>query len=191
MQKPESYFDFFDRPRKLSPVRQAIIAPKFNPNPHVAIVEPSQIQAQTIDKNPFYLCQPEVRKARREILIKKRPASPRQTIAAAVRSTGRILPKNEDDENRSYNERSRIVKSPIKPPIQVTIDNFDEPLAKPTIMHMDNRMSSVYGRRPSMLMADVNGNLQAKRNASKIIEGNNDPFLTIFIICIVFYVILV
>ncbi|XP_031616783.1 uncharacterized protein LOC116336792 [Contarinia nasturtii] len=176
IRKPESYFDFFDRPRKSSPIQQAIITPKFNPNPHMAIVEPSQNihQPPTIDKNPFYLCQPEVRKARREILIKKRPTSPRQTISAAVRSTGRILTTNEDDENRSYNERSRIVKSPIKPPIQVTIENVDEPREKPTIINMDNRITSKYGRRSSMHVTDVNGNLQTKRNASKIIEGNHE-----------------
>lgn len=112
-----------------------------------------------------------MRKARRENSIKKRPATPSQTIAAAVRSTGQIFPTDEGEENRRYNERSHIVTSAVKPPVHVTIENFDEPSTKP-ITIIGNK-SPKYGRRISLQMADINGNSNAKRNLSKIIEGNH------------------
>lgn len=181
MQRPVSHFDFSERPRKPSPVRPAIMSPKFNRN--VAIVEPSQNihQPPTIDKNPFYLCQPEVRKARREVLIKKRPPSPSQTISASIRNYGRIGKINEDEENQRYNERSHIVSSPVKPPIQVTVDNFDEPSIKPTTLlsapvqitaPFQMKSPTKYGRRVSAHNPSISGNSHAKRNLSKIIEGN-------------------
>lgn len=136
--------------------------------------------ASTIDKNPSYLCQPEVRKARHEVLIKKRPPSPHQTIAAAIRSVGRTAKLNEDDENKCYNERSNIVSMPIKPPVQVLIDNFDEPNEKPTALYSASspiRTPLKVSRRASSSMQSTNysnGNSFAKRNHSKIIEGNHD-----------------
>lgn len=167
--RPQSNFDLHERSRKSSPVQQPIITRKFSPNRNVAIVEPrpNVHEPPLINQNPFYLCQPEVRKARREILIKKRPPSPRQTIAASVRHTHHTLLPNEDEENQSYNERSRIIKSPVKPPVQVTIENFDD--TKAAVVH---RSPIQYGRRASGQAADINGNTQAKRNLSKIIEGN-------------------
>lgn len=113
-----------------------------------------------INANPFYLCQPEVRKARHEMLIKKRP--PRQTIAETVRSYGHIVPTNEDDENQSYNDRSRIVKSPVKPPVHITIENVDQRKTKPAIP-IHNESFVKFGRRA---VTDT------KRNRSKIIDGN-------------------
>lgn len=177
MQRPVSHFDFFERPRKTSPVHHAIITPKFNRN--VAIVEPSpnihqpSVHPITIDKDPFYLCQPEVRKARHEVLIKKRPPSPNQTIAAAIRSIGRAgrgIKFDENEENKRYNEQSHIVSQPIKPPVQVLIDNFDEPTQKPTTLYQSSPVK--YGRRVSMQPSNHAANSFAKRNQSKIIEGN-------------------
>lgn len=175
-QRPESHFEFFDRPTKSSPVHHAIITSKFNPNPHVAVVEPTRSNVPpTLDRNPFYICQPEVRKARREILIKKRPTTPSQTIAAAVKSTGHIFPTddNDDDENRRYNERSRIImSSPVKAPIEVTIENVDEPSVPKTIIRSGTPMKPF--RRISVQTADVNGNSYIKRNLTKIVEGNSE-----------------
>ncbi|XP_055311428.1 uncharacterized protein LOC129574073 [Sitodiplosis mosellana] len=167
--RPESNLDFLERSRKSSPVRQPAITTKYNPQLNVAIVEPSQNlhEPPKINQDPFYLCQPEVRKARHEMLIKKRPASSRQIIASA-RSNGHTFTTNEDEENRSYNERSRIIRSPVKPPINVTIENFDEEDTKTkTTIHNENPVK--YGRRAPIQMAE---NVQAKRNLSKIIEGN-------------------
>lgn len=170
-QKPESHFDFLDPTRKLSPVRQAIVTPKFKAN--VAIVEPTQNihKPPTIDKDPFYLCQPEVRKARHEILIRKRTPTPSQTISAAVKSVGRVTIPNEDEENLRYNARSRIVSSPVKPPVQVFVDSYDEPtkpiLQTKTSPNKSARRVSVQTPQPS-----ASANPHAKRNLSKIIEGN-------------------
>lgn len=173
-QRPEAHFDFFEqRRRSPSPVQPVIITSKFNPNPHVVTaIDSIPNIPHTVVKNPFYLCQPEVRKARREILIKKRAASPSQTIAAAVRTTGNIFPTDDDEMNRRYNERSHIIKTPVKPTVHVTIENFDEPSTKP-ITIIGNR-SPKHGRRISVQTADVNGNSYAKRNLSKIIEGNHE-----------------
>lgn len=160
---PENHFDFIEKQRQLSPVNHVISVPKFNP--HVAIVEPTLNRSPTIDKDPHYLCQPEVRKARREILLKKRPPSPSQTISAAIRNTGRVYPTNEDDESRRHNDRSRNVKTAIRPPIQVTIENVDEPFTKSTT-YIRDKSPIRHGRRFD------GGNSHAKRNLSKIIEGN-------------------
>lgn len=190
VQRPESQFDFFDRPRKPSPVHQhASVTPKFNQN--IAIVEPSQhnihqppstavaatvaAPATTINKNPSFLCQPEVRKARHEVLIKKRPPSPHQTISAAIRSIGRPAKLNEDEENRCYNERSNIVTTSVKSPVQVLIDNFDDPSEKPIALFPLRTPLKVTGRRASsMQSSNYNGNSYAKRNHSRIIEGNHE-----------------
>lgn len=115
-----------------------------------------------------------MRKARREVLIKKRPPSPNSTISAAIRGHGPIGKVNEDEENQRYNERSHIVTSPVKAPIQVMIDDYDEPHIKPTTLlsapvHLK---SPRYGRRISMQTPNLSANLHAKRNLSKIIEGN-------------------
>lgn len=174
--KRESHFDFFEAPRKRSPIRPAIISPKFNPN--IAVVEPSQNIHQppiTIDKNPFYLCQPEVRKARHEVLIKKRPPTPSQTISTAIRRNGPIGRINEDEDNQRYNEQSHIIQSPVKPPVQVIIDNYDEPSIKPIPLLSSAPVMSAakYGRRVSVQTSNPNAiNSYAKRNLSKIIEGN-------------------
>lgn len=191
VQRPESHFDFFDRPRKQSPVQQhAIVTPKFNPN--IAIVEPSKHNIHqppittvaaiaepplTINKNPSYLCQPEVRKARHEVLIKKRPPSPHQTISATIRNIGRPAKLNEDEENKCYNERSNIVTTTVKPPIQVLIDNFDDPSEKPIELFPLRTPLKVTGRRASSMQSsnyNYNPNAYAKRNHSKIIEGNHE-----------------
>lgn len=121
-----------------------------------------------------------MRKARHEVLIKKRPPSPHQTISAAIRSVGRTAKLNENEENKCYNERSNIVTMPVKPPVQVVIDNFDEPNEKPTALYNATaplrtplKLSSSR-RASSMQSANYNANLYAKRNHSKIIEGNHD-----------------
>lgn len=160
---PESNFDFLEKPRQLSPVHNAINVPKFNP--HVAIVEPSVNLPPTIDKDPHYLCQPEVRKARREILLKKRPPSPSQTISAAIRNSGRVYPINDDDDtHKRYNGRNQLVKSATRPSIQVTVENVDEPFTKSTTF-IQTKSPIRHGRRSET-------NSHAKRNLSKIIEGN-------------------
>lgn len=141
------------------------------PQPTV-LVEP----VTTINKNPSYLCQPEVRKARHEVLIKKRPPSPHQTISAAIRSIGRPAKLNEDEENKCYNERSNIISTSVKPPVQVLIDNFDDPTEKPTeLFPLRTPLRVTTGRRASsMQSSNYNGNSYAKRNHSKIIEGNHE-----------------
>lgn len=174
----------------MSPVHNAIVTPKFNSN--IAIVEPSKHHnihqppqtvaaaaavataepPATINKNPSYLCQPEVRKARHEVLIKKRPPSPHQTISATIRSIGRPAKLNEDEENKCYNERSRIVTAPVKPPVQVVIDNFDDPSEKPTLFPLRTPLKVSGRRASSMQSSNCNANSYAKRNHSKIIEGN-------------------
>lgn len=116
-----------------------------------------------------------MRKARHEVLIKKRPPSPHQTISAAIRSVGRPAKLNEDEENKCYNERSHIVQTPVKPPVQVLIDNFDDPSEKPIALFPLRTPLKVPGRRASsMQTSNYNGNSFAKRNHSKIIEGNHE-----------------
>lgn len=57
-----------------------------------------------------------------------------------------------------------MVKSAAKPPIRVTIENVDEPFTKSTTF-IRTKSPIQYGRRSE-------NNAQAKRNLSKIIEGN-------------------
>lgn len=104
------------------------------------------------------------------ISVKKRSPTPSQTISAAVRSVGRATIPNEDEENLRYNERARIVSSPVKPPVQVFVDSYDEP-TKPILQTKSPNKS---GRRVSMQTphASASANPHAKRNLSKIIEGN-------------------
>lgn len=173
--KPESHFDFFKQSRKPSPIRNAIIANRFNPR--VAVIEPTKnVHHPTGIDEPSYLCSPEVRKARREILIKERPPSPSKTIAAAIRSTGHIFPTNEDDEDGKYNEKSHIVSPKLSPPIKVTIENFDEPHKKPTTILRSAQISPRFGRRSSSIQhassIDAKHRSYNKRNQTKIIEGN-------------------
>lgn len=174
--KPENHFDFFEQSHKPSPIRNVIIANRFNPR--VAVIEPTKnIHHQTGMEDPSYLCSPEVRKARREILIKKRPPSPSKTIAAAIRNTGDIVSTNENDDNRKYNEKSRIVSPKLNPSIKVTIENFDEPNKKPTTILRSTYISPRYGRRSSSIQhassVDAKHNRSYnKRNQTTIIEGN-------------------
>lgn len=174
--KPESHFDLFEQPRKPSPIRNAIIANRFNPR--VAVIEPTKnVHHPTGIDDPSYLCSPEVRKARREILIKERPPSPSKTIAAAIRSAGDTFPTNETDEDRKYNEKSRIVSPNLSPPIKVTIENYDEPYKKPTTILRSTQISPKFGRRSSSIQhaSSVDAKHRSshhKRNQTKIIEGN-------------------
>lgn len=146
-------------------------------NPRIAIIEPSKnAHHQTGLESPSYLCRPEVRKARHEILKKERPPTPSRTIATAVKTTGDIFPTNEDDENFKYNERSRIVSPKLSSPVQVTIENFDEPNTKPTTILQSSTHSPKFGRRASMQpnsSVDAKINSHMKRNQTKIVEGNS------------------
>lgn len=169
--KPENSFDFFERSRKSpSPIREPEFATHYKSKPNVAIIEPSQNihEPLKINQDASYLCQPEVRKARHEILIKKRPTSSRKIIDASIRNNGHIFPTNEDEENQSYNERSRIIKSPLVPPVDLTIESSHQ--TKPIF----NKNPVNYGRRTSAQVVDANETNQAKRNLSKIIEGNHE-----------------
>lgn len=173
--KPENHFDLFQQTRKPSPIRNAIIANRFNPR--VAVIEPTKnVHHPTGIDDSSYLCSPEVRKARREILIKERPPSPSKTIAAAIRSTGDIFATNEEDEDRKYNEKSRIVSPKLNQPIKVTIENFDEPNKKPTTILRSSQISPRFGRRSSSIQyassVDAKHRSHNKRNHTKIIEGN-------------------
>lgn len=144
----------------------------------VAVVEPSKnVHHPTgLDANPFFLCQPEVRKARREILIRERPPSPHKTLAAAIRTAGPIPPVDEDEENKIFREKSRIITSASPKTIHVTVENVDEPRTKPeTILTVKN--SPKYGRRASAAKPparDMKANAAKMRNQSKIVEGNRD-----------------
>lgn len=137
-----------------------------------------------IDADPSYLCQPEVRKARRELLIRKRPPSPSKTLAASIKSTGQVLLSNEDEENKIYNAKSHIVTSDTKPlPITVTIENFDDPKDMTSTILTVNSPPK-HGRRASMnnnkmpSSESIKGHVQRQRNRAKIIEGNRDYFNT-------------
>lgn len=64
----------------------------------------------------------------------------------------------------------------MNPPIQVTIENFDEPNKKPTTI-LRSAHSPKFGRRASIQHAstiDAKSNLHHRRNQTKIIEGNSD-----------------
>lgn len=175
-------------PRQISPLRQAIITPKFH-NSTVAIIEPSQnVHHPTgLDVNTApcaYLCQPEVRRARHEILKKKRPPSPSKSIAAAMKyeTMKKGLVVDSDEDNRQYMERSRMVTPTPSPPIQVTVENVDEPNGKPITLLRGG--SPKYGRRASNVQRSPSIDAKAtgagtpplslQRNHSKIIEGNRE-----------------
>lgn len=175
-------------PRQISPIRQAIISPKFH-NSNVAIIEPSQnIHHPTgLDVNDApctYLRQPEVRRARHEILKKKRPPSPNKSIAAAMKyeTMKKGVAVDSDEENRLYMEKSRMVTPLPSPPVQVTVENVDEPNGKPITLLRG--ASPKYGRRASNVQRspsiDAKGPsvgtppLPLQRNHSKIIEGNRE-----------------
>lgn len=172
------------------PLRAPILAKKFS-STHTPTIEPSKnIHHPTgVDVDPSFLCQPEVRKARHGLLIRKRPPSPSKTLSANIRKAGQMMIANEEDENKIYNAKSHIVSSDTKPlPITVTVEDFDDP---------NDNMSTVltvnsppkYGRRASMNVINNNnqkpssnettkGHVQRQRNRAKIIEGNRDYFNT-------------
>lgn len=163
------------------PPRAPILTNKFSTR--VAIIEPSKnIHHPTgIDVDPSYLCQPEVRKARREILIRKRPPSPSKTLAASIKSVGQLLSTNEEEENKIYNANSHIIVPDTKPlPITVTVENFDEPKDKiSTILTVNSpkkhgRRASVNNNKITSKELLTKGHMQKQRNRTKIIEGNRD-----------------
>lgn len=162
------------------PPRAPILTNKYATK--VAVIEPSKnIHHPTgIDVDPSYLCQPEVRKARRELLLRKRPPSPSKTLAAAIKSSGKGVHTNEEEENKIYNAKSHIVTADTKPiPITVTVENFDDPKDKAlTILTVNSPPK--YGRRASVInnKSPPKGNAQRQRNRAKIIEGNRDYFTT-------------
>lgn len=167
-----------------SPPRASILANKYSTR--VAVIEPSKnVHHPTgMDADPSYLCQPEVRKARRELLIRKRPPSPSKTLAASIKSAGQVLLTNEEEENKIYNAKSHIVTSDTMPvPITVTVENFDDPKDKSSTILTVNSPPK-HGRRASMnnnKMASkeaTKGIVQKQRNRTKIIEGNRDYFNT-------------
>lgn len=135
-----------------------------------------------MDADPSYLCQPEVRKARRELLIRKRPPSPSKTLSASLGSVGQVSLTNEEEENKIYNAKSHIVTSDTKPlPITVTVENFDDPKDRAsTILNVNSPPK--HGRRASMNnnkmspKEPIKGYVQRQRNRTKIIEGNRDYF---------------
>lgn len=161
--------------------RAPILANKFTTK--VAVIEPSKnIHHPTgIDDDPSYLCQPEVRKARRELLIRKRPPSPSKTLSASIKSAGQLVVTNEEEENKIYNAKSHIITSDTKPPPIVTVENFDDPKAKTSTISTVNSPPK-HGRRASMLNNNLSSNettksqVQRQRNRAKIIEGNRDYF---------------
>lgn len=171
--KQETHFEFFEIPKPSAVITQPIITKKFNPR--VAIIEPSKnVHHSTgLDPvDPHYLCQPEVRKARHEILIKKRPPSPNKTLCSAIKHSGTVFPGNdEEEENRLYNARSKILPPSPVPPIQVTIEDVDEPHRKTSTLISIGGAPPKYGRRASN---DNKINVHRQRNQTKIIEGNRD-----------------
>lgn len=155
----------------------------------MAIIEPSQNMHHPtgLDVNEApceYLRQPEVRRARHEILKKKRPPSPNKSIAAAMKyeTMKKGVPVDSDEENRLYMERSRMVTPTPSPPVQVTVENVDEPNGKPITLLRGT--SPRYGRRASNAQRSLSVDTEAtdtgttplplQRNHSKIIEGNRE-----------------
>lgn len=164
--------------------RASILTNKYGTR--IAVIQPSKnIHHPTgIDVEPSYLCQPEVRKARREILIRKRPPSPSKTIAATIKSAGQLITTSEEEENKIYNAKSHIITSDTKPlPITVTVENVDDPKDKTSTILTVNSPPK-YGRRASInnnkmpLKEPTKGLVQKQRNRAKIIEGNRDYFNT-------------
>lgn len=180
-------------PRKISPQRQPIITTKF-PNSNIAIIEPStNIHLATKFDEPActFLRQPEVRRARHEILKKKRPPSPSKSISSTMKyeMMKKGLTVDSDEENRIFMERSRMVTPTPSPPIHVTLENVDDPNAKPiTLLRATSpkfgRRASVVQRSPSIdVKPTVNTSatllpptpaMAHHRNHSKIIEGNRE-----------------
>lgn len=193
IQKPDSHFDLFEMPRKVSPLRQPIVTSKF-PSANVAIIEPSQNIHEAIRLNEpacTYLRQPEVRRARHEILKKKRPPSPSKSIASAMKyeRMKKGLPVDSDEENRIFMEKSRMVTPTPSPPVLVTVENVDDPNAKPITLLRGP--SPKFGRRASFVQrspsVDARSSIHSTatllppaqatplhRNYSKIIEGNRE-----------------
>lgn len=169
--KPEAHFDFTDIPSIEPIVSSPISTTKYHPR--VAVVEPSKnVHHPTgLDFDPTYFCQPEVRKARKEFLIRKRPPSPSKTIAAVIKSSGEIFPTTEEDDNKIYNEKSRIVPPLSNQTIHVTVENVDEPDVKPSTI-LSIQSPPKFGRRASII--DMKASAQKQRNRSKIIEGNRN-----------------
>lgn len=188
--RPETNMIFFEMPPSPGsvgsppPTRAPILTNKYGAR--VAVIEPSKnIHHPTgLDADPSYLCQPEVRKARRELLIRKRPPSPSKTLAASIKSVDQVSLINEDEENKIYNAKSHIVSSETKPlPITVTVENFDDPKDKASTILTVNSPPK-HGRRASVINNEISskepikGYVQRQRNRAKIIEGNRDYFGT-------------
>lgn len=182
--RPVTHMNFFEMPSSPGslgsppPARAPILTSKYSTR--VAVIEPSKnIHHPTgLDADPSYLCQPEVRKARRELLLRKRPPSPSKTLSASIKSAGQALLTNEEEENKIYNVKSHIVTSDTKPlPITVTVENFDDPKDRSSTILTVNSPPK-HGRRASINnnKEPTKGHVQRQRNRTKIIEGNRDYF---------------
>lgn len=161
-------------PRKNSPLRQPIInTTKFNSN--VAIIEPSKNIHHPTGLNETackYLRQPEVRRARHEILKKKRPPSPNKTIAVNIKyeTMKKGIPVDSDEENRIFMEKSRMLTPIPSAPVQVTLENVDEPNGKPITLL--NGTSPRYGRRASTVRRSPS--IDGKPTGGKTVDGNRE-----------------
>lgn len=123
-------------------------------SPRVAIVQPS-VNTRAfngVDFEPFY-CQPEVRRLKKEMLIRNRPPSPSKTLSATMMNVGDSSVTTEEDDNKIYNERSHIVTpemGSVSPEIKVIVDDVDDN----TEVEPSGDRAAKFGRR-SRIIADA------------------------------------
>lgn len=107
------------------------------------------------------------------MLIRTRPPSPSKSIAATIKNAGDMTMTTEEDDNKIYNEKSRIVTpetGSITPEIKITDDTEDlDDSTDAAIPHMGflNAAGPKFGRRS-----------QARRKHTSIARETQHPSST-------------
>lgn len=167
--KPPTNINLYDAAKKKKDHRSSSITKRFEPNSLS-----KNVHDPNLEDLPF-MCQPEVRRAKQDLLIKKR--SPRKEINNnLVEKTFEKdffgSPTNDLKSNNSAalkSPRSSIGKSRnTSPSFKLTVQNVDDPGGS-----FKKKLSPKFGRRASK---DVKRGKDSHniRNQTKVIEGNRN-----------------
>lgn len=161
----------YDSAKKPRDRRSPTLNKKFEPN---ALLK--NVHDPNLEDLPF-MCQPEVRRAKQDLLIKKR--SPRKEInnnfsektfeGEVIGPPADDLKSNNSAAFRSPRRRSSVRSRNASPSFKLTVENVDDPGGS----FQKKKVSPKFGRRASR---DVKRGKDSHtiRNQTKVVEGNRD-----------------
>ncbi|XP_037043311.1 uncharacterized protein LOC119079478 isoform X2 [Bradysia coprophila] len=166
--KPPTNINLYDSTKKKRDRRASNVNKKFEPNSR-------NVHDPNLEDLPF-MCQPEVRRAKQDLLIKTR--SPRKEINNNFdeKTFQQDFMGSPTDDLKSNN--SAALKSPrhasvksrnISPSFKLTVQNVDDPGGS-----FKKRPSPKFGRRASKDVKPRKDSSHKIRNQTKVVEGNRD-----------------